>query len=170
MMLYATSETGWRLPLILRDEMPITDRHFRHALAFASNFYCWEMPLQLLSDKDVIRPFVGDVRERMRVGWRGRMTIMVDCSELIGWESSDMIANYAPQQLRPSARHSTGFEVRSDTTTLLAPLTSCVTISYELKYEKEKPLLVVNNLYPGKPINKDRAWFTPWHPGEIPPV
>lgn len=107
---------------------------------------------------------------------KATFSVTIDVLRGIGWESTERLDRLPAEALEwfEPNRKSRALRVKSDRTDILAPVTSLVTIVFELRFEGDGPQIVVFSMYPGTDIGdlcgnvterEGRAFF-PWeHPG-----
>ncbi len=117
------------------------------------------------------------LREQDRKKFVSEFSCTIDVKRPIGWESTDEIGKYPSDVLEvfhPN-RKSTALRVKPSCTSILAPLTSLVTLVCELVLEEDDAwAIIVHTMYPGSDIGelkddvtqREQRVFFDWdHPG-----
>jgi hypothetical protein len=78
----------------------------------------------------------------------------VDAGHPVGWESTDRMDRYSAELLEPfnPNRRSRALRIKPDRTDIRAPVTSLVTLVFQLRYEVDAWAIVIHSMYPGKDI------------------
>lgn len=166
--------------VIVRPE--IEERLFKHHFRgrgkrLAGNFCAFEKCFDLFRrNPPWIASFVSDARQALDEDYE-EAGYSFDWGSTVGWAGAAQIERFSNDQIerfRPN-RHSYAMRVRKNRTDILAPLTSIVTIVYEIQVERHQVTLLIRSIYPGKDIgeitgnitNRERIVFFDWdHPGE----
>jgi hypothetical protein len=143
----------------------------------AGNFSLWNSCEELFSDRLVLGRFLFDIDELWKERDFSTHSTSILHDTYVGWESTDWFENYVPDDVewfQPN-RNSSAFRVKSDRLDLPAPKTCNLTIVFEFKEERDRPVAVVHSIYPGDDIGelkgnvteRESRFFFDWnHPGE----
>jgi hypothetical protein len=147
-------------------------------LALAGNFYLWDSAESLFRDRTVIDQLLEELHDLWTKRDLGTHSQSITHELVVGWESTDPLENYAPDDLElfnPN-RRSQGLRVKLHRTDLFAPKTQELTLVYELKSEDSNPVVIIHSIYPGIDIGeldgnvtqREERVFLDWtHQGEI---
>jgi hypothetical protein len=146
-------------------------------VALAGNFCLWDSVESLFHDPIVIEQFLEELHEAWTQRDLGTHSQSITHEVVVGWDSTDPLENYAPDDLEPfnPNRRSQGLRVKLDRTDLFAPKTQLLTLVYEFKSEDGNPVAVVHSIYPGIDIGeldgdvtlREQRVFLDWtHQGE----
>ncbi len=118
----------------------------------AGNFSRWGNATQLFGDKLITSMLVEDA-ERAICDGSYSWSISYDIKRVVGWSSTDDLVRYRPEDLTRFSLNSraTGLKVGPD---FMAPKTSFVTLSCEVKIDDVPPqvVVIVHSIYPGRDI------------------
>ncbi len=147
------------------------------SIARAGNFSQWGTAEDLFADGLVWEALLAECDDLWQKMDFGTHSLNITHVQLIGWESTAPLANYSSDALEPFDlnRRSHGLRVKQSRTDLLAPRTRELTIVFEFKQERSRPVVVVHSIYPGFDIGElvddvtereGRIFFDWSHPGE----
>lgn len=147
----------------------------------AGNFIRWTSIRDMLrNDHFVYRNLLAEIDAAWTTTGAGTYSFTISHSAMIGWETTQPLENFKPEDLRVFrlARRGHAMAVKPERTELLAPQTKEVTFVYQLKHDdqmKGRLLVLIRSLYPGKDVGAlrgdvsqrtQRAFFDFNHPGE----
>jgi hypothetical protein len=167
------------------DEMLLGKRHFRGPeVHLSGNIFAWQSITQLFEDFNFLRALYEDARDALESGASFNSFSYNPCRD-VGWSITDDSALYQPRDLIPftfdlryyphAQRGTVGLMLKKYRWHLKAPLTKQITVTYELKEELDKFVIVILDLYPGRDYGeqsgnitrREKLIFFHWHhPGE----
>jgi len=176
-----TTAEGVPIVVLMRDptEFKLSTKCFRgRECHCAGNFSQWESAQEMFRDEGLLELLIHDAL-RSLTSSVSRRRVSLDLGRNIGWSGTDAVSNYNSEDLevyRPNWK-CTALRVRFGAIHLKAPLTSLVTVIYQIKYEEDRGqfAVVIHSTYPGMDIGEmsgnvteDRGivFFGLKHPGE----
>lgn len=144
----------------------------------AGNFMAFRSHNDLFdtSDSTWLPGFVADIKETLERG-DSTASYSFDKGTDVGWSGTASISRYQPDDMEifEPNRRSQAFRIKTSRCDLLAPLTSLVTMVYEVRIEGSIIGVIIHSIYPGEDIGELRGdvskregiVFFDWnHPGE----
>ncbi|MDQ5969063.1 MAG: hypothetical protein QG579_220 [Patescibacteria group bacterium] len=143
----------------------------------AGNFSRWDCIEKVLEDASVLEELLDDLNEACLDRNLGTSSLNIECPEIVGWESTDNIDRYTPDDLEHFNlnRKGHGLRLKLDRTDIRAPKTHMLTLVYELKSEDGNFVALIHSIYPGVDVGdlvgnvtkrEGRIFFDWGHPGE----
>lgn len=165
--------------------MLLGKRHFRGSeVQRSGNIFAWNSIAQLFSDCSFLRALYEDARDALENGASSNSFSYNPCRH-VGWSITDDLHLYDHQDLipftfdlryYPHAQHGTvGLMLKKYRWHLKAPLTKQITVTYELREEPDRYVIVIQDLYPGRDYGEQSGnvsrrenlvYFHWHHPGE----
>ncbi len=144
----------------------------------AGNFSVFRSASEAFKTQDVdwFPGFIDDIRQMLERG-ESTASYSFDKGFNVGWSGTAKISQYQPEDMEyfEPNRRSRALRVKTDRRDLCAPLTSVITLVYEVRLEGNLVGVVIHSIYPGEDIGelkgdvsaREGIVFFDWnHPGQ----
>jgi hypothetical protein len=122
----------------------------------AGNFFRWGSSVEVFDDSTVRAEFLAELADVWRAKDFGTHSVTIRHEAFVGWSSTAVFNAYAKTALEPFKlnRRASGLRVKTSRTDLSAPRTADITLVFEFKAERSKPVAVVHSIYPGEDVGE----------------